>query len=82
MTELLKNASEALIANDATTLERLAHEAASHTCELRASGSAVRPDELGGAIEVLRKQVNAASAQLAMRHRLTASGLQADSWVR
>ncbi len=80
MTELLKNASDALIANDAVTLERLAQEATGYTGRFRSAASSA---EARSSAEVLRRQVLAASVQLATRRRLSGtSSPQAHPWVR
>jgi hypothetical protein len=79
VTELLKQASNALITNDAATLEWLAQEASGAAGKLRMTLAT----ELGPAVEVLRRQVLAASVQLATRRRLSAtSSLQAHPWER
>jgi hypothetical protein len=81
--ELLKNASDALIANDAATLERLAREASSYTGRLPMMGRCQLATGVGPAAEVLRRQVLAASVQLETRRRLSARWiLQAHPWDR
>jgi hypothetical protein len=83
VTELLKHASNALIANDAATLERLAQEASLYTGTLRTVIATEAATRLGPAAEVLRRQVLAASVQLATRRRLSAtSSLRAYPWER
>lgn len=72
MNELLKEASNALIANDAATLERLTHKAAGHNETLVTPPPGKFAAGLRAASEVLRRQVLAASAQLAIRRRLSA----------
>lgn len=83
MNQLLKEVSDALIVNDAATLERLAHKAARYNESLAAPLSGKLVIGLKDASEVLCQQVLAASSQLAMRRRiLLTSTLQARTWVR
>ena len=81
--ELLQNGSDALIANDAATLEQLVQEAADLTGTLRMSGARDLAARLSSATEVLRQQVSAASVQLDVRRRLGARGnTQVHPWER
>ena len=83
MTELLRQASNALVANDCATLEQLAQAVAGHAASLGAVGQTALPPGFAPAAEVLRRQVLAASTQLATRRRLSpASSLQVHSWAR